>query len=249
MRVVYLDESGTSRREPLALVAGVIIDADHQMIAVEERLEQLVRKHIPEADHENFFFHATNIWSGTKYFKDRDVWPLSRRCEILHDLVRIPSQCDLPILFGCCPRNRQLTKSSGAPIEESERDAVVHSIAFLECACRIEKIMRQLWPTEVALLIAEDRPIVRKTLRQVQSWAQNKTVPHEGEEREYLPFRHIRDTPHFAGKKESPLLQLADICAFVIRGHLNERRHNRPLYDKLRPMMVVHPKADDESSD
>ena len=36
VRVVYLDESGTSRREPLAVVAGVIVDGDQQMIAVEE---------------------------------------------------------------------------------------------------------------------------------------------------------------------------------------------------------------------
>ena len=56
MRVVYMDESGTSRKEPLALVAGVVVDGDHQMIAVEEHLERLVRKHIPETDRENFFF-------------------------------------------------------------------------------------------------------------------------------------------------------------------------------------------------
>ena len=31
VRIVYLDESGTSRREPLALVAGVVVDADNQL--------------------------------------------------------------------------------------------------------------------------------------------------------------------------------------------------------------------------
>ena len=99
--------------------------------------------------------------------------------------------------------------------------------------------MRECWPEEVALVIVEDRHIVKKTLRQVQSWAQNRAVARQGEEREYLPLEHIRDTVYWAGKKESPLLQLADICAFVIRGHLNERRHNSPLYRKLYPMMVA----------
>ena len=207
-------------------------------------MERLVRKHIPETDRENFFFHATNIWSGTKYYKDRDAWPLDRRLKILRDLVEIPEKFSLPIVFGYCPRNKRLTDSSGVTLDASRRDVVVHSVAFLECICLVEKIMRKCWPAEVAILIAEDRPIVRKNLREVQSWAQNKTVPHEGEELEYLPFRHIRDTVYWAGKREARLLQLADICAFVIRRHLDNRRHNQPLYSKLHPMMVAHPKTD-----
>ena len=49
-----------------------------------------------------------------------------------------------------------------------------------------------------------------------------------------------------AGKMQSRHLQLADICAFVIRGHLAKHPHNPPLYSKLRPMMAVYPKTDDE---
>ncbi len=246
VRIVYLDESGTSRIERVAVVAGVVIDGDNQLIAVEEHMERLVERYIPEDDREDFFFHATNIWSATKYFKDRVLWPLERRLEILHDLVEIPSKFDLPIVFGQCPRNRRLTKPSGVPIAEAERDAVVHSIAFLECACRVEKIMRELWPTEVTFLIAEDRPIVMRHLREVQSVAKSKTFPFDVEEQEYLPFRHIRDTVHWAWKMQSRHLQLADICAFVIRGHLDKHPCNPPLYRKLRPMMAVYPKTDDE---
>lgn len=245
VRVVYLDESGTSRKEPLAVVAGVVVDGDSQMIDVEEHLERLVRKHIPEKDRGGFFFHATNIWSATKYFKNRDEWPLDRRLEILHDLVEIPQEFDLPIVFGDCPRNELITIPSGVTMDESGRDVVVHSVAFFQCVCLVEKIMREIWPDEVALLIAEDRPIVKEKLRQTQAWAQNRTLPRRGvDHQEYLPLRHIRDTVHWAGKRQSPLLQLADICAFFIRGHLINRSYNKPLYSKLYPMMVAHPKAD-----
>ena len=58
--------------------------------------------------------------------------------------------------------------------------------------------------------------------------------------------KSLGDTVHWAGKKESPLLQLADTCAFVIRGHLNDRRFNQPLYSKLHPVMVARPKSDAE---
>ena len=149
VRVVYLDESGTSRKEPLALVAGVVVDGDHQMIAVEEHLERLVRKHIPEADHENFFFHATNIWSGTKYYRDRNTWPLDRRLEVLRDLVEIPQRFDLPIVFGDCPRNELITVPEGVTLDERGRDVVVHSVAFFQCVCLVEKIMKEVWPDEV----------------------------------------------------------------------------------------------------
>ena len=226
-------------------MAGVVVDGDHQMIAVEEHLEHLVRKHIPETDHENFFFHATNIWSGTRYYKDRNAWPPDRRREVLRDLVETPQRFDLPIVFGDCPRNELITVPADVTLDERGRDIIVHSVAFFQCVCLVEKIMREVWPDEVALLIAEDRPVVKETVRQVQSWAQNRTLPRRGDHQEYLPLRHIRDTVHWAGKRQSPLLQLADTCAFVIRRHLNEKRDIRPFYDKIRPMMVAHPKSDE----
>ncbi|MDE0150567.1 MAG: DUF3800 domain-containing protein [Rhodospirillaceae bacterium] len=244
VRVVYLDESGTSRKEPLAVVAGVIVDGDRQMIAVEEHLAYLVRKHIPEADRDSFFFHATNIWSATKYFKDRDVWPLDRRLETLLDLIETLGRFDLPVVYGDCPRDELIATPPDVTINERGRDAVVHSLAFFQCVCVVEKVLRDIWPDEIALLIAEDRPEVKKVVRDVQLWAQNKTLSRRGWHRKYLPLRHIRDTVHWAEKKQSPLLQLADICAFVIRGHLINHPHNPPLYDKLSPMMVAHPKTD-----
>lgn len=247
VRIVYLDESGTSRGERLAVVAGVVIDGDNQLIAVEEHIQRLIEKHIPEEYRKEFFFHATNIWSGTKYFKDRDLWPLNRRLQILHDLVDIPQIFDIPIVFGYCPRDELITMPKGFILNEKGRDVVVHSIAFVECAYVIEKIMRECWPDEAALLIAEDRPEVRNTVRHMHSWMRSREAPRLDGAEEYLPLSHIRDTVHWAGKLQSRHLQLADICAFVIRGHLDGHPHNPPLYRKLRPMMAVYPKSDDES--
>ncbi len=55
MRVVYLDESGISRREPVLVVAAIIAHGDTQVIPVEDHLERLVQKHIPEENREGFF--------------------------------------------------------------------------------------------------------------------------------------------------------------------------------------------------
>ena len=246
MRIVYLDESGTSRGARATVVAGGMIDADNQLIAVEEHMERLVERYIPEDDRGDFFFHATNIWSATKYFKDRDLWPLERRLEILHDLVEIPQKLDIPVVFGHCPRDERITVPSDFTMDEKHRDVVVHSIAFFECAKVVEKLMREFWPDEVALLIAEDRPEVRDTVRYVHSWMRSGKALGHRDAGEYLPLSHIRDTVHWAGKRQSRHLQLADICAFVIRGHLDEHPRNPPLYSKLRPMMAVYPKTDEQ---
>jgi hypothetical protein len=47
MRLIYLDEAGVSKHEPIAVVAGAIINADRSLIAIEDYLDSLIEKHIP----------------------------------------------------------------------------------------------------------------------------------------------------------------------------------------------------------
>jgi hypothetical protein len=67
VRITYMDESGSSRRDPIVVEAGVIIHGDDQVIPVEEHLEGLVEKHIPEDKREGFYFHAAEtVFSVTR---------------------------------------------------------------------------------------------------------------------------------------------------------------------------------------
>jgi hypothetical protein len=100
VRLVYLDEGGVSAREPLVVVAGVVVNADRSLVAVESYLDVLIEKHIPPADRSAFIFHATELWSGSRYFKDDALWPLDRRLAILDDLVQIPRMFDIPVVYG-----------------------------------------------------------------------------------------------------------------------------------------------------
>jgi hypothetical protein len=97
VRFVFIDKGGISRDEPFAVVAGIFVHRDEQLIPLEDELERVKQKHIPKEDQKDLVFHATDIWSGTgKVFKDRNKWPLPRRLEILHDLARIPCRFDTP---------------------------------------------------------------------------------------------------------------------------------------------------------
>ena len=57
-----------------------------------------------------------------------------------------------------------------------------------------------------------------------------------------LPLTRIRGSVQFATKSESGPLQLADACAFFIRGHLSGHPDAYQFYKKLRPWMTYLPK-------
>jgi hypothetical protein len=114
MRLVYMDETGIShgRDEPFAIVAGIIVDPDRKLTAIERHLECILERHIPAQLCDGFVFHAKEIFNGGgKVFKREKPdmvgpveWPLERRLAIADDLADIPRRFDLPIALGWVKR-------------------------------------------------------------------------------------------------------------------------------------------------
>lgn len=246
VRFVFTDEGGISRYEPFVVMAGVFVHGDDQLVPLEEALEELVRKHIPEENQRGFVFHATDIWSGTgKIFKDRDKWPLQKRLDILRDLAGLPKKLDIPIIYDAVERSAIDLKKEGREPTAHEVSVGAHSIIFMSCILRIEEIMRLAWPREIAQIVAEDNDQVRAL---VQGSHEVFRDPSKAEGRlvanKILPLKKIRGAVHFATKTESSPLQVADICAFLIRGHLAKHPQNAPLYEIIKPMMLILPKGE-----
>jgi hypothetical protein len=111
VRVVYFDEAGVSnpKHEPFIVVVGVIVHADQKLIAVENYLEQVMRRHIPAELHDNFVFNAKHLFNGdNRLFKRHDPeWPLERRLKIDDELAIIPKKFDLPIGEGWQERDSE----------------------------------------------------------------------------------------------------------------------------------------------
>lgn len=245
MKLVYQDEGGTAVHELFLVVSGVVVDGDRQLVAVENHLDILVQKHIPEHDRPGFIFHATDIWSGAKYFKDRDKWPMERRLEILRDLARIPGRFDIPVAWGFVDKGKFPDPKFAIAFAQEEVEVARHVMAFTDCSLVVEEFMRAC-TDEIALIIAEDRDIVRQAIKeaialyrspeQLKAWKLDK--------KQLLPFRRIRDTVHFAKKPESRHLQLADACTFFIKGHLNQQVRGDFLFAELKPMLLVFPAQD-----
>ncbi len=249
MRFVFTDEGGISRNEPFVVVAGIFVHGDDQLVRLENELERLKQKHIPEENQRDFVFHAKDIWSGNKIFKDEKKWPLRRRLNILHDLARVPRRLGIPIVYEAVERAKldlsEEAKREGRDPTPSEHSIAAHAIAFCACTLRIEQLMRAMWPDEVAQMVAEDNDQVRALVKGAHenfrdpSKADGRIIPNT-----ILPLRKIRGSVHFANKPESKPLQLADLCAFVIRGHLARHPHNPSFYQRIRSMMLTIP--DDE---
>lgn len=136
----------------------------------------------------------------------------------------------------------EVAEREGRDPTPSEHSIAAHAVAFCACTLRIEQLMRLKWRNEVAQLVAEDNDQVRALVKGAHenfrdpSKADGKIIPNT-----VLPFRKIRGSVHFTSKAESPPLQLADVCAFIIRGHLARHPHNKAFYDRLKPMMLILP--------
>ena len=241
VRITYIDESGTNPRDPAMVVAGVIVNGDSQLGPVEDAIAALVFKHIPEPDRDDFFFRASDIWNGWGYFKGKDAeWPEARRHAILADLVQVPVVFGLPLAFGHVPRKEYMASLPRVPSPEELRIAI-HCVAFTHMGTLIERAFREQWPDENTLLIAEDLPEMKNMLRAVQAVMRSaKAIQTLGFD--VRPFKHIRDTVHFASKRDSRILQLADVCAYFIRGTISGYERHWPYHDVLASRMVAYPK-------
>ncbi len=98
--------------------------------------------------------------------------------------------------------------------------------------------MRKFYSAEVAQIVAEDNDQARKMLKQVHEGFRYLERAPGIIPNNILPLRHIRGSVHFANKDESGPLQLADLCAFVIRGRLSQHPRNGRLYNRLKSMMI-----------
>jgi Protein of unknown function (DUF3800) len=244
VRLVYLDEAGVSPSEKILTVCGAIIHGDQQPAAIENYFNILIIKHIPYEDRPGFVFHATHIWSGGGYFKDRQKWPLEKRLEILDDLISIPKKFDFPVAYGNVNRELFTLDLLKPGCTQHDLEVAAHTVAFGHCCMGVELFTRKAFPNECVILIAEDRDSVRSSIKNLVAVFRNPAAVHQLgiDDPDFFPFVHIRDTVHFAKKDESRHLQIADTCSFVVRGHFLKNKHNDRFWDVIKPQLIWHPK-------
>ena len=233
MYYIYVDEAGTSANEPVTVVVGFIVHADHFWHEANNRLVKVLDQTVPSDLREGFHFHATDIWS--RYRNYDDVWSRQDRLNCIASVASIPRMIGAAIALGKVRRDAPAIGLKGL----KEHD-LQHILAFRGCVSRADKYIQE-WgeQREIATVVAEDVPEKRRILKKII----RAPVPDFSTTSEFIrltvsekkkgvitqshdvPIMRLVDTPHFVEKREAPLLQIADACAFSFRRYFSELKY------------------------
>jgi hypothetical protein len=252
VRLVYLDEAGVSKisEEPYLVIAGVILNADQDWRPLQRHLQSIARKYIPSEDRDNIIFHAKDIFHGSGYFV-REKWDRPKRMEILDSIAEIPQRFHLPVAIGFVDRaiaanyfqtthRAKLTRlglQEVVPLPDSTVATLTYASSFVQVVESVDNWISLNASSEVAMLVAENTGKIQGALKAI-----HRGYSPDGSydpKYDYLyTVRNIVDTVHFAAKRESVLLQLADTCAFIIKRHLMGRVDVASCFNLLKAQII-----------
>lgn len=231
MRFIFVDEAGTSdaERENARIVAGVIVHADREIVKAETALREALSS-VPLEFRDGFAFHAEEIMNSPKY---RDRWRLTDRVNLLKSVMRIPNRLCLPVAFGQVWKGR-LDDLDHVGMKNSEFD---HMSAFTQCVAQADRYIREFGdPDEIGTMVVEKND-VQKWLKNVPSALRRHPMVlapdglhmrRSDEEQGYnsqdgvLKVTRIRDSVHFVGKSDDPLVWIADAIAYGLKRCFNQ---------------------------
>lgn len=241
MRLVYLDEAGISNpaQESHLVVAGVMVSPDRQWNNLENYFRELHISIFPENADEigSFIFHAKDIWHGSGAF-DRERFPRKERMRILMQLAQVPRLFQLPVFIGAIdrvPAHAEILAENPQMTDKSVHH-LIHMMAFINAVQGVEYWMNKNSPDEVAMLIAEDSPLVKSTMKNLHGAYADRSYT---DSTDAFTAPHVIDTIHFAMKDESVLLQIADHCAFIAKRHIMGKTDVGELFEAIKPSIEV----------
>lgn len=236
VRFIFADEAGTSdsREETVRIVAGVIVHADTQLL----RAERLVREAVdavPEEFKTGFKFHAEEILNNREY---QDRWRLTDRLNLLKSMMSIPRKLGLPVSFGLVRAN---APSIPALDEKGVRLGHQHQMsAFHYAMTKADAWIREHGhEEEIATVVHEACDIQQPLLALLRAIKANPVVfgpehlvPRKIDlEQGYnaqdgtMRITRIRDTIHFVGKDDDPLVWIADAVAYGLKRCFAQLQH------------------------
>ncbi|HEX5312292.1 DUF3800 domain-containing protein [Aquabacterium sp.] len=235
MRYIFVDEAGTSAHEPVTVVVGIIADADQHVRAAENLVSEILQG-VPLQHRKQFTFHATRVFGDKRYQSD---WLFNDRLHLLESMMSVPRRIGMAITLSARWRNAVDHTELAEPLRLSQSQ-FEHVMAFGECLAIADRnIRRHAHPNEVASVVAEDIPEMRRFLKIVpKMYRENpfhcrpehlRETPQDKEagystQRGELRIARIRNSVHFVEKSEDPLVQVADACAYGFRRYFAEEK-------------------------
>ena len=251
VRIIYVDEAGTSAREPVAVVSGVIVHGDQQLEDLEQSIEKVFDAHVPAHLRNGFHFHGLEVFNGGKKIK-RSEWAFQERLAFFKDFLGLIQKFKIPVALGIAfagalkPSGELKTKLRAIKVSDATWE---HGIAFSSCLERADRFLRvYLDGEESGMVVAEDLSKNKKFLRAMGMAHRklpallNKGMLHPTElesalgiepKPQILTMAKIRDVPHFVEKGGAPVLQLADAAAYAFRRYFAEGSYGFELCEAM----------------
>lgn len=239
VRMIYMDEAGISNNgvENVVVMAGCILHMDSQWTPLRERFGELADKYVPAEHRDRFVFHAKDIWHGSGIVFNRDTYEGDRR-QVLLDLCRAIAEFEIGIVYGVSKKDvvAQLISDDG-PVPAKVVAQVCYMAALADATAYANKWIERYAANEVTSVVIEDSPEFRRygklAFKAMRGDEMAKVIE------EIVPglnrLHHIIDAPSYMEKADAPALQLADVCAFLLRRWFEGKQ------DVVEPLSIIFP--------
>lgn len=238
VRIVYVDESGRGnvRDEPYFVVAAAITSPDHHWRKLRQHYVDLANDFFATSTDDDerideYVFHAKDVWHGSGDFS-RDQYSVHERIKLMESLANVPALYGITICFGIIDK---------AAIRQSfEREnppwAASHSIAYAKAMQQVDTWMKKnCGEDEVASVKAEDTDSVKKTIEAFHEGLLKRDPYDAYYDQGLFKTERIIDGVDFTKKANSPVLQIADHCAWLARRRLTGCKRIEGCWRNLQP--------------
>lgn len=238
---IYTDEAGHEQSSPLTVIAGVLVDADAQLLQAERSIEEVLRS-IPKHLAGLGPISLKELYNNSCY---RDGWSTASRRNMVLNLVSLARKCRIPVAFAIVHRGA-IPKPSWFTKGQADFD---HFRALATFAGRVDLTIRAHRPAnEVGMLVYEDMDRHRDMLNAALNFFREHPVHYleenlnmTTEERSlghfvqdgFMSVERIRRRILFLKKGDDPLLLLADAAAFSVRRYFCELEGGDDLIEAL----------------
>lgn len=212
MKFCYLDESGTGG-QPIAVMVGVVADAT-RMHLTKDHWSDLLSELSDIIDHELNEFHAH------KFYKGDGVWGELEgddRSKLISTIMRWVKDRKHSIVYSAI--NTAVFKSKAPRITELS-DLSLWKVLGLHVSLSLQRAHQGLAKTKGhTVLIFDDAVKEKQKFTELLLRPPQWTDEYYAREEDEAPLNRLIDVPHFVNSKHVALVQVADLCAFLLRRH------------------------------
>jgi hypothetical protein len=243
MYLTYLDESGTNHQSSVLVYGGVIVPSA-KFKFLESKHADVVLGLIPEKRRKAFQeFHSYDLWNEHPPF---DGIPFADRKLAMATLLYGMRENHIPYFYSAIDKAklRAIGVGSVDPIDVGfrmclsaldwwARQAVVNAIQANDAGAFVPTV--DIWAEGICLVIVDDGPreVFKARFRQSRKRLHDSIAESRKALSNRIQVSYLHDAMFFGDSTESVGLQMADVCGYVMRRHL-EGKNTEGLFELLR---------------